>query len=120
MKVARSSEDIAKDFRCNGRLNKQVINHTDWKLGKSIDKNSFLKLLEKLAIISQTKRKGAPDEYFMPCVLPTYSFDSANEQYLLMNYGTQGKAEPLLMQLVYEESDVKSYYYDDPILTCSL
>ena len=113
VKVARSSEDIAEDFRCNGRLNKQVINHIDWKLGKTIDKSSFLKLLEKLAIISQTKGMGASDEYFMPCVLPTYSFDPTNEQHLLISYGTQGKAEPLLMQLVYEESDVKSYYYDD-------
>ena len=113
VKAAKSTEDISKDLRCNGRLNKQVINHIDWKLGNNVDKKYFLKLLEKLAIISPTKRTDIPDEYFMPCVLPTFSFDSTNEQHLLENYGTQGKAESLLMQLVYEESDIKSCYYDD-------
>ena len=113
VKVAKSDEDIAIDFRCNGRLNKQVINHVDWKLGKNVDKNYFLKLLVKLAIISPTKRMDVPDEFFMPCVLPTFSFNSTDEKSLLANYGTQDKAEPLLMQCVYEESGVKSGYYDD-------
>ena len=113
VKAAKSTEDISKDLRCNGRLNKQVINHIDWKLGNNVDKKYFLKLLEKLAIISPTKRADISDEYFMPCVLPTFSFDSTNEQHLLENYGNQGKAESLLMQLVYEESDIKSCYYND-------
>ena len=113
VKAAKSNEDVTKDFRCNGRLNKQVINYIDWKLGNNVDKKYFLKLLERLAIISPTKRMDVPDEYFMPCVLPTFSFDSTSEQHLLANYGTQAKAEPLLMQLVYEESDIKSCYYDD-------
>ena len=113
VKAAKSTEDVTKDLRCNGRLSKQVINYIDWKLGKNVDQKYFLKLLEKLAIISPTKRMDDPDEYFMPCVLPTFSFDSTNEQHLLENYGTQAKVEPLLMQLVYEESDIKSCYYDD-------
>ena len=113
VKAAKTDKDITNDLRCNGCLNKQVIDHIDWKLGNNVGQKYFLKLLERLAIISPTKRTDAPDEYFMPCVLPTSSFNPTNEQHLLMNYGTQGKAEPLLMQLVYEESDVKSCYYDD-------
>ena len=113
VKAAKSNKPVTKDFRLKGHLSRQVINFIDWKLGKNVDEMYFLKLLEKLAIISPTKRTGASDEYFMPCVLPTFSFDSTSELYLLSNYGTEGKVEPLLMQLVYEESNVKSCYYDD-------
>ena len=113
VKAAKSNKQVTKEFRLKGCLNRQVIRYIDWKLGMNVDEKYFLKLLEKLAIISPTKRTDASDEYFMPCVLPTFSFDSASEQNLLSNYGTKGKAEPLLMQLVHEESDIKSCLYDN-------
>ena len=111
VKAAKSNKQVTKEFRLKGCLSRQIISYIDWKLGKNVDEKYFLKLLEKLAIISPTKRTDAFDKYFMPCVLPTFSFDSDNEQRLLSNYGTKSKAEPLLMQLVYEES--KSCYFDD-------
>ena len=113
IKAVKSNKDVTKDLRNNGRLTKQVISHIKWKLGKNITETYFLKLLEKLAIISPTKRTHTSDEYFMPCVLPTFSFDHSTEHDLLTKYGTQGEAESLLMHLVYEESDVESCYYDD-------
>ena len=115
VKAAKCDDDVTGDFRINGRLSVQVMNSIDWKLEreKNVIKKYFLKLLEKLAIISPTKRACTQDEYFMPCVLSTFSFVSSNEQCLLSKYGTQDKAEPLLMQLVYEECDGESYYYDD-------
>ena len=111
VKAAKSNKHVTKEFRLKGCLSRQVISYIDWKLGKNVDEKYFLKLLEKLAIISPTKTTDASDEYFMPCVLPTFSLDSGNEQQLLSSYGTKSKAEPLLMQLVYEES--KSFYYDN-------
>ena len=110
VKAAKSDEEITKDFRCNGRLNSHVIKYIDWKLGKDVKVNYFLKLLERLAIVSPTERTLTPDEYFMPCVLKTFSFDTCNEQGFLTKYGFKGKADPLLMQLVYEGSDVFSNY----------
>lgn len=109
IKAAKSNKDVTKDLSNNGRLNKQVIDHIEWKLGKNVTKTYFLKLLEKLAIISPTKRTHTSDEYFMPCVLPTFT----STDHLSTEYGTEGKAVPLLMQIVYMKSDVESSYYDD-------
>ena len=113
VKAAKRDDDVTEDFRINGRLSVQVMDCIDWKLEKYVSRKYYLKLLEKLAIISPTKRACTQNEYFMPCVLSTFSFSSSNEQCLLSKYGTQEKAEPLLMQLVYEECDGESYYYDD-------
>ena len=116
VKAAKSDDDVTEDFRCNGRLNKNVIKRIDWKLGKGVGEEYFLKLLESLSIISPTKRTQTSVEYFMPCVLPTFSFDTSSEQNFLAKYGTKGKADPLLMQLVYEKSDVKSCHNDQSYL----
>ena len=105
VKVARSDDDVTEELKYNGCLNKDIIGYIDWKLGKTVSAKYFLKLLEKLAIISPIKRA---DEYFMPCILPTFPFDASNK---ITQYGTQDKAEALLMQLVYKESDVESYSY---------
>ena len=113
VKATKSDDNVTEEFRCNGLLNKHVIECIDWKLGKDVSEEYFLKLLERLSIISPTNRTQTPDEYFMPCVLPTFSFDTSSEQNLLTKYGTKGKADPLLMQLVYEESVVKSCHYDN-------
>ena len=110
VKAAKSDDQVTEDFRINGRLGEQVMNCIDWKSGENVSEKYFLKLLEKLAIISPT---GTKDEYFMPCVLSTFSFGASNVQHLLTNYGDQDKGDPLLMQLVYEESDGESYCDDD-------
>ena len=106
IKAAKSNDDVTEDLKYNGRLNNHVINHIEWKLGKNVSEKYFLKLLEKLAIISPTKRTG---EYFMPCILSTFPFNTSNEDNLFRKYGDIGKTDPLLMQLVYEESDAQSH-----------
>ena len=114
VKAAKRNDDVTEDFRCSGRLDKHVLNKCiDWKLGKDVSVKYFLKLLEKLAIVSPTKRTHDPDEYFMPCVLQTFSLDTSSEQDFLTKFGTKSKADPLLMQLVFGESDVKSHFHDD-------
>ena len=117
VKAAKSDNAATEDFRCNGFLNKNVIdNNIDWELGKDVGVEYFLKLLERLSIISPIKTTQTSVEYFMPCVLPTFSFDTSSEQNFLAKHGIKGKADPLLMQLVYEKSDVKSYYNDQSYL----
>ena len=111
VKATKSDGDVTKDFRCNGRLDKHAIKYIDWKLGKDVSVNYFLKVLERLAIVSPTKQTQTPDEYFMPCVLKTFSFDTSSEEDFLTKYGIKSKADPLLMQLVYEKSD--SHIFDD-------
>ena len=70
VKVAKTNGDITNDLRCNGRLNKQVIDCIDWKLVNNVDQKYFLKLLERLAIISPTKRTDAPSCLVFSKLLP--------------------------------------------------
>ena len=104
-KAAKSKKDVTKVFEYDGILNNNVIEVIDWELGKNVPKKYFLKLLEKLGLISPTKRI---DEYFMPCVLPHISTNSMQD--FLKEYGTLSKAEPLLIQFGFK---VEASYCDD-------
>ena len=108
VQVAKSDKPIAKELRKYGILNKELVKFIEWDKTDNISEKYFLKLLEKLGIIAPTNNKGG--EFFIPCVLQSFESDP---QCLLEEYDTQGKAEPLLMQLVHNKPEEESHFRDN-------
>lgn len=119
--VSKSDKAVTKRFRQDGCLDEEVMDEIERKLGKDVKPEYFLKLLEKIGIISVINK----NEYFMPCVLPHISTNSSRMKDLLDKYGTESGADPLLMQFSFEvankgwcEDDYHSYLFPAGVFCC--
>ena len=85
----------AYNLKYNGILTMELIQELRWK--EEIKEKYFIDLLVKMRIISPIQRKECEGtDYFIPYILPAYTFKS-NRNDILSRYGCL-QGEPLLIQ----------------------
>ena len=92
-----SNMHAKNNLKYNGILTSELIQELHWQ--EELKEEYFIALLVEMKIIAPTKREeGDESNYFIPYILPTYTFQSQSDD-ILPNYGCL-QGEPLLIQFV--------------------
>ena len=85
------------NLKCSGILRNELIEELHWK--EELRAKYFVNLLIEMKIIAPIKREdGNGEDYFIPYILPTYTFQPQHDDTLSHHGCLQG--EPLLIQFV--------------------
>ena len=96
-KKSPANQQATNQLKYHGILSKELLQNLKWE--DDLKQDYFIWLLVEMNIIAEVPRKiGAGADFFIPCVLPTYTSQPTGDD-LLSKYGCL-QGEPLLIQFI--------------------